>query len=372
MIIAVHLSPSSHPTALWEAFSFLAKKKTSLHIIFFTESNQTNTPKIDLPNIQYIPIKPLQSNLRLQYWYQFQLPSLLKKHQVEVFVSEAGLCSLKTKIPQYLWLNNTGFLQHKPLIKLKHDGYRRRHFPKFVKKSNAVLLSYAYMIGQLTKQYQQNEEKLHFIGSYFTSPFIPIEWKDKESILNNLSNGNEYFFCECNSYTKANITTILKAFSLFKKRMKSGIKLLLLLNDVTLDECVKDFRLYKYREDVTIKQITDKDYSLATLLAAAYAVIHLPKEITGKAETGLQAMLTGVPVIGFQSAEHLSLYGDAALLTTINEQSIAEKLMLLYKDELLRTKLIQKGLELSAEYQLPQMANRLCQTIFTTMPKKEQ
>jgi len=187
-------------------------------------------------------------------------------------------------------------------------------------------------------------------------------WETKNELLENLTGGIEYFLCIGMPATRANVTTVLKAFSLFKKRLKSGLKLVLALQDVSLEECVKDFRLYKYRDDVIV--ITEyQQHTYPQLLAAAYAAIYMPSEITGYSERGLPAMQSATPVITINTPEHQSLYKDAALFSDADDKSIADNMMLLYKDEDLRSRCIQKGLELTKECTLPAMANRLWQTI---------
>ena len=308
-------------------------------------------------------IKPaLKSNLRLNFWYNYKLPGLLKKIKADVFLNDAGICSLKVSIPQWSVLINTTFLHKNAVIKFKTDAYKRKYFPKISKAATGFLVRQEYMAGQVEKKYAVAGEKFHWMGEYFFSLYNPIPWEAKNELLENLTGGIEYFLCIGMPATRANVTTVLKAFSLFKKRLKSGLKLVLALQDVSLEECVKDFRLYKYRDDVIV--ITEyQQHTYPQLLAAAYAAIYMPSEITGYSERALPAMQSGTPVITVNTPEHQSLYMDAALFSDADDKSIADNMMLLYKDEDLRNRCIQKGLELTKECTLPAMADRLWQTI---------
>ena len=82
------------------------------------------------------------------------------------------------------------------------------------------------------------------------------------------------------------------------------------------------------------------------LLGAAYAYIDLlPESLIKIAE----AMKSGVPVIVSDKARELT--GTAALFSeSHNQQQIAEQMMLIYKDENLRSELIKNGEYNVSEY----------------------
>lgn len=362
MVIAAHIDSVYLPASqLFQSLKFLAQQNPADRFFIFADHD---VPEKDgLHNIEFIDIKPaLKSNLRLHFWYNYKLPGLLKKIKADVFLSDAGICSLKATMPQWSVLINTTFLHKNAVIQFKTDAYKRKYFPKISKAATGFLVRQEYMAGQVAGKYPVAKEKFHWIGEYFFDLYHPMPWEAKTGLLENLTGGIEYFLCVGMPATRANITTILKAFSLFKKRLKSSLRLVLALQDVSLEQCVKDFRLYKYRDDVIV--INEyQQHSYPQLLAAAYAVIYMPSEITGYSERGLPAMQSGTPVITINKPEHHSLYKDAALFSDTDDKSIADNMMLLYKDEALRKDYIQKGLELTKECTLPAMANRLWQTI---------
>src|SRR5690606_23946751 len=127
----------------------------------------------------------------------------------------------------------------------------------------------------------QSAEKTKLVKHGLSSVFQPMDWDEKDKFLAAFSGGTEYFIAACTALTRQNILSLLKAFSLFKKRQKSGMQLVLVLKEVSIDDCVKDFHLYKYRNDVKLVNYTnDADY--AKMLAAAYAAIYLPVQIVAE------------------------------------------------------------------------------------------
>ena len=126
------------------------------------------------------------------------------------------------------------------------------------------------------------------------------------------------------------------------------MQLMLLMNGVKLEDHIKDFHLYKYRDDIKI--ITNgSEADHAKRFACAYAAIYLPKQVIAE-NTGLQALQCGIPLITIESADAASFYGDAALYSPPGEKAIAENMMVLYKDETVRKEQIKKGTEISNCY----------------------
>ena len=141
------------------------------------------------------------------------------------------------------------------------------------------------------------------------------------------------------------------------------MRLVLLLRDITREDCVKDFKNYKYRHEVHFI-VHKSEAETYLLVGAAYAFIHLPSLVINGI-IGLNAMQCGVPLITFDHPDAHVLYGDAALYATNNEKIIAENMMLLYKDETGRNEYIRKGNSLAATYNWPDVAHRTWQTILS-------
>lgn len=376
MVIAAHIhSQLLAVSQLFQSLKFLAQHHPHIQLVIFINDPLIKESAISIngssegehepspSNIQFKKIRlPLTSNLRIHFWYNYKLPSILKKIEADIFISEVGICSLKSQIPQWLWITNTSFLDKKAIRRFPTDGYMRKYFPRFLKICAGVMVREEYMTSQVLEKYDAPANKFHFAGEYLYDIFKPVEWEAKNELLETFSSGIEYFYCDCNTVTRTNITVLLKAFSLFKKRLKSGFKLVLHLYDVSLEDCVKDFHLYKYRNDVIVEHSRASAYQPAQLIASAYAAIFLPSEIRGH-DDGLNALVCAVPLIITDKPEYHSLYKEAVLFSYLDEKSIADNMILLYKDESLRNSYIQKGLELMKTYTLPAVANRLWQTI---------
>ena len=108
------------------------------------------------------------------------------------------------------------------------------------------------------------------------------------------------------------------------------------------DPFIDSLKTYKYRKEVNVlMDLREKD--LAKITAAAYAFVY-PSLYAGMALQALQAMQCGVPVITSNTGALIETCGEAALyMDAENFEDIADKMMLMFKDENLRSGLINKG-----------------------------
>ena len=108
------------------------------------------------------------------------------------------------------------------------------------------------------------------------------------------------------------------------------------------DPFMESLKTYKYRKEINV--LTDlPEKELAKITAAAYAFIY-PSRYAGMALPALQAMQCRVPVITSTAGALTETCGDAALyMDAENFEDIADKMMLLFKDENLRSEFINKG-----------------------------
>ena len=99
---------------------------------------------------------------------------------------------------------------------------------------------------------------------------------------------------------------------------------------------------YKHRKDVIMLDYLEES-ELAEIMGSAYALV-FPSYFEGFGVPIIEAMQCEVPVITSNTSSMPEIGGDAALYgDPDNAGSIAKQMMQLYKDETLRTGLIEKG-----------------------------
>ena len=301
-------------------------------------------------------------------WYDIKVPVILKRYKVDVFVSCDGFCSLGTKVPQCLVVHDLAFLHYPSAIKKSHLLFYKRYTPKFLGKAISIATVSEFSKKDIIAQYGTDAKKINVVYNGVKEIFNPINNEAKATIKNKYTDGKEYFIYAGSIHPRKNLITLLKAFSVFKKRQQTNMKLVLAGRLAWQYESFeKDLKSYKYRNDVVLTGYVE-DAVLADIIGAAYALVY-PSLFEGFGVPVLEAMRCDVPVITSADSAMQEIAKDAALYADANSHTdIANKMMLLYKDENLRKELILKGRQIVKQYSWDKTATLLWQSIVKVMP----
>ena len=349
----------------YESFLFATlnqlSKKFSEHKFLYIVDRPYDETHVFPENVQAILVGPkTNSSLSLQYWLNYKIPAALRKNKADVFLSLEGTCSLRTKTPQFLLISNLDFLQPNQILKNRQTRFYKKYTSAFLAKAKAIATVSEYSKKIITDQYKILPQDITVVHPIIDLIFKPLDWKDQELIKEKYADGKAYFLFVGNINRRSNFINLLKAFSFFKKRQKSNMMLLIAGN---ADESFKkEIKTYKYRDEV--KLIEDLDTTeLAKITASAYAMVYpvLKDEI---ALPALQALQCNVPIIISNTGVLTSVFGEAALyINPENFEDIAQKMMLVFKNEDKAKELIKEGNTLLQQYQLDKTTDLLMQCI---------
>ncbi len=207
---------------------------------------------------------------------------------------------------------------------------------------------------------QLKEDIIH-IPSLPSPVFQKNDEKINDRIKAELTSGSEYFLCTASFTNRDQLTVLLKAYSLFKQRFKTSFKLILSGLSNEDNHFFSLLKSYKYRQDVILLS-KHHTHSLASVVSAAYAHIFSSSDAYYPC-TVADCAMSRVPVIYPESVfgkPHITAglsYSDG------NVQDLAEKMMLLYKDESICKQIIKNmqesflsgktGFDFSAYLQMP-------------------
>ncbi len=315
------------------------------------------------PNVDFVIVSPSASNLlKKKFWFDIKLPIALKKIKADVFFSE-GFCSLTTKIPQCIFIQSLGSLENPSAYTKTQVAFYNRYLPVFLLKAKKVITTSDFIKNKILKNYQTEINKIGVINNAVNIEFQPISVEEKWTTKEKHTEGKEYFIYNGTIDPHNNILNLLKAFSLFKKRQRSNWKLVLNgLVNWEKNSFLDLIKTYKYREDIVLLNI-EHEKEQANLIASSYAVIH-PSIITDNGLIAIKALQCGTPLLAPANSVLHELAKDAALYFDESDPvAIAEKLMLIYKDENLRKDLVEKGCALASNYNIQKSAALLWQNL---------
>lgn len=310
---------------------------------------------------------PARHPLLWKLWYDIKVPALLRKYKADVFVSCDGFCSLGTKVPQCLMVHDLAFLHYPSLIPKSHLLYYKRYTPKMLAKAKAITTASAFSKNDIIDQYVVSADKINVVYNAAKEIFEPLTDEEKQATKAKYTGRKEYFIYAGAIHPRKNLVNLLKAFSLFKKRQQSSMKLVLTGRLAwKYDSFVKNLKTYKYRDDVVMTGYVGEE-EIKKLIGSAYAMVY-PSLFEGFGVPVLEAMQSDVPVITSLNSSMQEIAKEAALYADPESPAdIAEKMMLLYKDEKLRSQLIEKGRVTGKQYSWEQSAEHLWQSIEKAM-----
>ena len=302
---------------------------------------------------------PARHPLLWKLWYDFRVPSILRKYKADVFVSCDGFCSLTTKVPQCLVIHDLAFLHHPSFIKKTHLLFYKKHTPKFLEKAKLVATVSEFSKNDILEYYKVEPEKIDVVFSAAKDIFHPLNEEEKKEIKNKYTDGKEYFIYAGAIHPRKNLMNLLKAFSIFKKRQQTNMKLILTGRLAwKYESFTKSLKTYKYRDDVLMTGYVPED-ELVKIIGAAYGLVY-PSLWEGFGVPVLEAMQCDVPVITSSHSSMQEIAKDAALYADATSYTdIAGQMMLLYKDENLRRQLIEKGRQTAGQYSWDKTADLL-------------
>lgn len=346
MTIAINLSnfiSTSGNDFFHSFFEKFASSKPEHHFIFVNSTvNDQRLP--DTQNIVRVISYPRMNNpFFWKIWLNYALPGIARKHKADLIVHVGNVCCLRTPLPQFLFISDLSFSLFPSFLKKQQQRFLKKNMPSFFNIATGIVTASDFLTRELTDRFAVEKNKINRFQITPAYEFEPANWYEKDLIKSKYTEEKEYFLFSGEIHLRNNLINLLKAFTFFKTRQKSNMQLIILSNSVADDDpFLETFHTYKYRKEVKI--ILDLPLAeTAKITAAAYAFIY-PTLYDAMPIFPLQAMQCGVPLVISNVGAIEEMTGNAALKTDPEKfEDIADKMMLIFKDETLRNKLITNG-----------------------------
>lgn len=273
-------------------------------------------------------------------WFEWSIPFMLRKYKADLFLSPDGYMSLSTKVPTCLVIHDLAFEHYPEHFVLSHRLYWRHYSPLFAQKAKQIVTVSSFSKKDISERYNIESDKITVACNGAHEEYKPLTWEEREAVKAKYAEGCEYFVFAGALHPRKNIVNLLKAFIAFKKRQRSNMKLVIAGRLAWKYEEVEKMREeMPFKEDVRWVGYMDVD-ELSRLIGGAYALVYASL-FEGFGIPILEALQCNVPAIVSNTSSMPEVAGNAALqVDPTNAEDIANKMELLYKDEMLRKKLI--------------------------------
>src|SRR5688572_11969046 len=116
---------------------------------------------------------PVRHPLFWKWWYDVQIPRVLKKIKADVFLAPGGVCSLHTTVPQCLVVHDLLFLQQPQQFTVGQLWFYKRYTPRFLEKAAGLATVFSFLKNQLVTRYAIPEAKIRVVGQGLKDHFQP-------------------------------------------------------------------------------------------------------------------------------------------------------------------------------------------------------
>lgn len=319
------------------------------------------------PNVKPVVVHPQARHAVLFYlWFEWSIPLLLKKYKADVFLSTDGLCSLSTNVPTCLVMHDLAFEHYPQHLKLSHRWYLQHFSPKFARKAKRIVTVSEYSKQDIAQRYRIKPERIDVTYNGANPAYRPLSWAEREAVKAEYTQGHEYFVFAGALHPRKNVVALLQAFIKFKKFQRSPIRLVIVGRMAwKFEELVELRETMPFKDDVVWAGYMDVD-QLSRVTGAAYALIY-PSLFEGFGIPILEALKCGVPAVVSNTSSMPEVAGDAALLVDPTDvDDIAAKMGMIYKDEMLRNRLIAAAGPQSDKFDWDRSAAQLWESILKT------
>jgi hypothetical protein len=277
---------------------------------------------------------------------QIQLRAYLKKFKIDYYFSSNEASIAIKNITKIAFLHHTKFIKQKQ---------------KFKKTNNAnFLIATNECVYELTiKKIPEFKNKTKMIP-YGVETMEPLSVDDSIKLKKQYTEEKDFFLAIQNGCSTAQLLVLLKSFSAFKKWQQSNFKLIIYTDEKQVKSSKKLLANYKFRTDVLLINVPE-DY--LALFGAAYAVVFGGTE-TNFMEIYQLAFKYKIPMLIPENEHYNAIAKNAAVYCDLSEKTIADNLILLYKDEALRNTIKDNMGKESQQLQWEEIAEKLWDCIF--------
>lgn len=294
--------------------------------------------------IPEVVFPPTRHPILVYLWLEYALPRIFKKHKPAIFFSPDGFLSLRMKdVPSVPVIHDLNFEHYPYDLPLADRTFYKRYIPKYTRAAERVITVSEFSKNDIHQLYNIPLDIIDVAYNAANEIFSPVDDQIKHQIKSEFTTHCDFFVAVGDLIPRKNIARLLQAYELFKTQTGSNVKLLIVGRKLFFtSETERIYQQSKFKNDIVFTgRLADE--KLKTVLSSALSLVYV-SYFEGFGIPLVEAMCADVPVITSNVTAMPEVAGNAALLVDpFSVHSIADAMQQIFKDDKLRTDLVNKG-----------------------------
>lgn len=322
-------------------------------------------------NIRPVSVSPPARHPLLWYiWFEYFIPSVLRKYSADIFLSPDGYLSLRAEIPSLAVIHDINFHHRPEDLTYSSRVYYRHFFPLYARKADMIVTVSEYSKQDICNSYNIPPEKVNVIYNGANPVFKSLSREEIIKTRKQFTEGKPYFVFVGVLHPRKNIPRLLLAFDRFREQLNEDFGMVIVGEKKFMTgEIEKVFSMMNYKEEVIFTGWLDQE-TLSRVMGSAVALTFVPL-FEGFGIPLVEAMYCNIPILASNVTSVPEIAGDAALYADpLDIDEITKQMLIIVRDNNLRKDLIEKGKEQQKKYNWDQTAEGLWKSVETILDMK--
>lgn len=311
----------------WFTFETI-KRITSMHPeheFIFIFDRPFDSGFIFSSNVKPVVLRPPTRHPILYFlWFEIFLPRLLRKEKIDLFLSPDGFLSLRYHKPQVAVIHDINFAHRPKDLPLLYRTYYNFFFPRYARRAARIATVSEYSKNDIVSTYSIDKSNVDVVYNGVNEMYGPLNSDVQAVVRTEYSGGYPYFLFVGAFSARKNIKGLIEAFDIFKRKDRSGMKLILVGRPLFSDSTLKKvYENLQFKSDILFVGRQSPE-NLHRIVASAYALTFVPF-FEGFGIPVAEAIQCEVPLICSNTTSIPEVAGSAALFVDpTNVQQIAD------------------------------------------------
>lgn len=287
---------------------------------------------------------PTRHPLLYVLWFEYRLPSLLRRIKADAFISPDGYLSTRTTVPQLCVMHDLNFENYPADLPRAYSNYYRTWFPRFAKKAARLVTVSEFSREDIHQRYGVPLDNIDVAHNGVAEAYSPSSTDEQTATRTSLTNGDPYFICVGSLQPRKNIARLLLAFDALVNSDPSPLKLVIVGEAFWWDARMKEaWQQVQHKDRVVFTGRLGQE-ALRNAIGASLALAYV-SYFEGFGIPVAEAMKCGVPVLAANATSLPEVAGDASVYCDpFSVDSMRDGLAQLRNDAALRARLSGLGI----------------------------